>query len=161
MSWCDITSGSEHEGKGVLCRRDCIARGGIHDNHSMSACCFPIDVIHTDACAADGLEPGAASDDLSIRLGLGPDDKCIVVPDNFHQLVGLGTEIRDKVGRNVGVVVQEGDPMFTDGVRDKDTARDTGMQRRSRSDWSVGDPVFIRGVKAAQYKKGKRPNTIA
>ena len=33
----------------------------------------------------------------------------------------MGAEIRDKVGGNIGVVVQEGDPMLTDGIRDKDT----------------------------------------
>ena len=121
VCWRDIASGGEHERKGMLGRGYGVAGRRVHDDHPVGACCFPVYVIDSDSGSPDRAKSGSASDDLGVGLGLGTNNERVIIPNDLRQLIGLGAEVWDKVSSNVGMVVQEGDPMLTDGVRNEDT----------------------------------------
>ena len=121
MSRGNIAGGSEHESKGMFGSRNGVTSRGIHHDHPLCACGFPVDIVDAHPGPADGPEPGSPRDYFCVGLGLGTYNEGVIVPDDFQKLFRLGAEIRNEVGGNVGVLVQEGDPMLTDGVRDKDT----------------------------------------
>lgn len=89
---------------------DGIGSGGIDDEASMLGGGSEVDVVDTDACAANDLETaGGGLEDLAADLGAAPDDEGVAERDLGAEL--FGAEVVGAV--HVGEATKEVEPGFT------------------------------------------------
>ena len=64
-----------------------ITARSVHDNNTLLACCFGIDIVNTRACAANYLEFFTGSNNLCCRLCCGSYDKAVIITDNLFEFI--------------------------------------------------------------------------
>ena len=85
----DIARNGEHQGEGVLGGGDCVAAGGVHDNHAVLGGSLDVDIVDTDSGTADDLEVLGGLENLGSDLGLAADDQPVELWDDLDQFILL------------------------------------------------------------------------
>jgi hypothetical protein len=91
-----IAGEREHQRDSMFGGGDRIAERGVHHNNTLGGGGGNIDIVDTDAGAADDLEVGRGSEHLLGNLGRGADGEAVIVADDGDQLIlGLAGNLVD------------------------------------------------------------------
>src|SRR3954447_6513252 len=112
----DTSGEPEHERQRVLGGRDRVAGRGIDDDDARTRGCIEIDVVDTDARAADDDEVLAGADQVGVDLDLAPDEEGLVVGQDLAEL--RAREARSLV--DLVVLVERRETFGGDWFRDQD-----------------------------------------